>query len=85
MKRGGYKIIDFGDVNILTEGGATVTGIYEDIKKAHRKAILISGITIDNVEKPDCFVDCDVSGSNYTFTAYGKTFTITNADKVTIA
>ena len=30
-------------------------------------------------------VDCGVSGSNYTFTAYGKTFTITNEDKVTIA
>ena len=85
MKRGGYKIIDFRDVNILTDGGATVTGIYEEIEKRHRKAILISGITIDGVEKPDCFVDCEVSGSNYTFTAYGKTFTITNADKVTIA
>lgn len=85
MKRGGYKIIDFKDVNILTDGGAIVTGIYEKIEKRHRKAILISGITIDGVEKPDCFVDCEVSGSNYTFTAYGKTFTITNADKVTIA
>lgn len=85
MKRGGYKIIDFKDVNILTDGGATVTGIYKDIEKRHRKAILISGITIDGVEKPDCFVDCEGSGSNYTFTAYGKTFTITNADKVTIA
>lgn len=85
MKRGGYKIIDFKDVNILTEGGATVTGIYEEIEKRHRKAILVSGITIDGIEKPDCFVDCEVSGSNYTFTAYGKTFTITNADKVTIA
>jgi hypothetical protein len=85
MKRGGYKIIDFRDVDILTNGGATVTGIYEEIEKRRRKAILISGITIDGVEKSDCFVDCEVSGSNYTFTAYGKTFTITNADKVTIA
>ena len=85
MKHGGYKIIDFKDVNILTSGGATVTGIYDGIKKSHRKAILISCVTIDGVEKPDCFVDCEVSGSNYTFSAYGKTFTITNADKVTIA
>lgn len=85
MKRGGYKIIDFGDVNITTENGATVVGIYENIEKTHRKAIMISGITIDNVEKPDCFIDCEIAGGNYTFTAYGKTFTITNADKVTIA
>lgn len=85
MKCGGYKIIDFHDVNITTGTGATLSGIYDAIKKNHRKAIMISGITIDNVEKPDCFVDCEVSGGNYTFTAYGKTFTITNADKVTIA
>ena len=85
MIKGGYKIIDFKDVNILTSNGATVPGIYDDIKNSHRKAIMVSGITIDGVEKPDCFVDCEVSGSNYTFAAYEKTFTITSANKVTFA
>ena len=37
MKRGGYKIIDFKDVNILTDGGATVTGIYELLKSRIEK------------------------------------------------
>lgn len=85
MIKGGYKIIDFRDIDIKTGTGATVMGIYEDIEKTHRKAIMISGVKIDEVEKPDCFVDCQVSNSNYTFTAYGKTFTITSEDKVTIA
>lgn len=85
MIKGGYKIIDFKDVNILTGAGATVQGIYEDIEKTHRKAIMVSGITIDGVEKPDCFVDCEVSGSDYKFSAYGKTFTITSENKVTFA
>lgn len=83
MLKGGYKIIDFHDINITTGEGVTVTGVYEDIEKSHRKAIMLSGITIDNVEKPDCYVDCEVADGNYTFTAYGKTWTITNADLVT--
>ena len=85
MIKGGYKIIDFKDVNILTSKGATVPGIYDDIKKSYRKAIMVSGITIDGVEKQDCFVDCEVSGSDYKFSAYGKTFTITSVNKVTFA
>lgn len=84
MLKGGYKIIDFHDVNITTGTGVTVIGVYESIEKSHRKAIMLSGVTIDNVEKPDCFVDCEVTDSNYTFTAYGKTWTITNADEVTV-
>lgn len=85
MLKGGYKIIDFQDVNITTENGATVVGIYEEIEKSHRKAILISGVTIDGVEKPDCFIDCEVQDGNYVFSAYGKTFTITEENNVTIA
>lgn len=85
MIKGGYKIINFKDVNIVTGVGATVPRIYDDIKKSHRKAIMVSGITIDEVEKPDCFVDCEVSGNDYKFYAYGKTFTITSENKVTFA
>lgn len=82
--KGGYQIIDFMDVN-LTATGVTIPGIYEEIEGTHRKAILVEGITIEKVEKRNCFVDCEVSGDNFTFTAYGKTFTIGQDDKVTIA
>lgn len=84
MKKGGYQIIDFGDVNI-TATGVTVRGIYKAIKSGHRKAILISGVTLTGVKQRDCFVNCAYASGNYTFSAYGKTFTITPSDKVTIA
>lgn len=84
MKKGGYQIIDFGDVNITTTG-VTVPGIHQAIKSSYRKAILISGVTLNGVEQRDCFVDCISASGNYTFSAYGKTFTISAADKVTIA
>lgn len=83
--KGGYHIVDFKDVNILTDGGATVIGVYESIEQNHRKAIMVTGVTIDGVEKPACFIDCEVADGSYSFKAYGKTFTITNADNVTIA
>ena len=86
MKKGGYLIIDFGDVNI-TSTGVTVPGIHQMIESSyrHRKAILISGVTLNGVEQRDCFVDCTNASGNYTFSAYGKTFTISAEDKVTIA
>lgn len=85
MLRGGYKIVDFKDVNITSDGGATITGIYEEIEGSYRKAVLVSGVTIDGVEYRDTFVDVSHSENNYSFSAYGKTFTIGNDEKVTIA
>lgn len=85
MVRGGYHILDFKDQNITTDAGATIVGIYESIEGSYRKAILVSGVTIDGVEYRDTFVNPTSGDNNYTFSAYGKTFTITNDDKVTIA
>lgn len=84
-KNGGYVIVDFKDVDIKTEGGGTVVGIYETLESTHRKAVLLSGVTIDGAEQRDTFVDPVVNAGNYTFAAYGKTFTIANNDTVTIA
>lgn len=85
MKKGGYAIVDFADTNIVSDTGATIAGVYTAIEGSYRKAILISGVTIDGVEKRDCFVCPEISEGNFTFSAYGKTFTITAEDKVTIA
>lgn len=85
MKRGGYHIVDFKDVNITTAEGAVITGIYEEIEGSYRKAILVSGVTIDGVEQRDTWVDPVSGDNNYTFTAYGKTFTVANTETVTIA
>lgn len=85
MLKGGYAIINFEDVNITTTDGATVPGIHANIEGSYRKVILISGITLDGVEKRDCFVCPEISEGSYTFTAYGKTFTVTAEDKITVA
>lgn len=81
---GGYKIIDFKDQNITTENGITVIGIYESIEGSHRKALMVSGLVIDGVEKNDCFVDCTAAENSFAFTAYGHTITVHNDDTVTL-
>lgn len=81
---GGYKIIDCKDVNIVTADGATIHGIYNEMENT-RKVILLTNVTLDGVKQKDAFVGVYVTDSNFTFTAYGKTFTVTNADKVTFA
>lgn len=86
MLRGGYHIVDFKDVNISSTDGAVIAGIYEEIEGSYRKAILVSGITIDGVEQRDTFVNPVSGDGNYTFEAYGKTFTVAKTtETVTIA
>lgn len=82
--KGGYKIIDFKDINLVTGIGIRITGVYDAIKSNYRKAILISGISIDGVKMADSFVELSVNGTSYTGTLYGKTLTISNTDAVTI-
>lgn len=85
MVKGGYKIVNFKGTNITSENGATVSGVYESLENNYRKAVMISGVVVDGTEHNDIFIDVSVSGSDYTFTAYGKTFTVTNEDKITVA
>lgn len=85
MVKGGYKIVNFKGENITTENGAEISGIYESLENNYHKPILISGIVVDGTEYNDTFVEVTVSGTDYAFSAYGKTFTVTNADKITVA
>lgn len=85
MIKGGYKIIDFNDAPFVT-GGSTITinGIYDAVKGSYRKPLLLSGLNIDGTDRNDVYATPTISGSNYVFTAYGKTITITNADAVSV-
>ena len=84
MIKGGYKIINLGDVNLITGSATTIPGIYDSFKNSHRKAIMLSGITIDGYKRADTFINYFISDIKCSFTIYSKTFTITNENKVTI-
>lgn len=77
---GGYKIIDFKGVDILTP--STIKGIYASIKETN-KALLLSNLVISTKAYDDLFLPVLVSGNNFTFSVDGYNVTITNADLVT--
>lgn len=81
---GGYNIIDLGYTNFTTSKSVTVPGIYEKIKGA-QKAILLEHFSIGGTDCRPCFPEITVSGTNFTFDVYGKTFTVENTDAVTVA
>lgn len=83
MKTGGYQIIDLKDVNHTTGVGMVHEGIYDKVEGT-RKVIMLSGITIDDIEYKDTFVELQVNGSNFEGTIYGKKIVIVDTDVVTI-
>lgn len=86
MTKGGYKIINFQDVNLVTtsEDGVTISGIHDAIENTYRKPLLISGLTIDGVEKADTYATATASDNTFTISAYGHTITVTDTNLVTI-
>lgn len=82
MVKGGYKIIDLKDKNLVTASQATIAGIYDRIENAYRKPLLLSGIHVNGVEYGDCYICPTLSGSDFKFTAWGFTFTVNNNDQV---
>lgn len=85
MRKGGYHIVNLKDQTLSVEA-VTIKGLYNDIEGSYRKPLLLSGLVIDGVEKPDTYVTAVISdGGSITISAYGKTITVTSEDAVTIA
>lgn len=90
MFKGGYKLIDFKENNIVLSKPTTIKGVYEAIEHNYRKPTLITGLVIDSVEKEDTFVNFEHGENVYNgllgMTASNKVLfiTITNKDAVTI-
>ena len=90
MFKGGYKLIDFKENNIVLSTPTTIKGVYEAIEHNYRKPTLITGLVIGSVEKEDTFVNFEHGENVYNgllgMTANNKVLfiTITNEDAVTI-
>lgn len=85
MVKGGYKIINLKDTNLVTGSDAvTIKGIYESIEDNYRKPLLLSGIVIDGVEKADMYVSFYVNEGKLSATLYNKVITIADDDTVTL-
>lgn len=90
MFKGGYKLIDFKENDIVLSKPTNIKGVYDAIEHNYRKPTLITGLVIDSVEKEDTFVNFEHGNNVYNgllgMTAENKVLfiTITNEDMVTI-
>lgn len=82
MNKGGYQIINLLNMNFVNTVSMVVDGVYDKIEGS-LKPILLSGITIDDVEYHDLFVNPIVVGSSYVISAYGYIIEISDIDVVT--
>lgn len=81
---GGYKIINLKDVPLQQGVSVKIKGIHEKIESNHRKAYLLSGLTIAGAEKADVFKELTMSNNTFIFAdVYGNPLTIDSEDNVT--
>lgn len=83
--KGGYKLIDLKNQNLVVDSSITIKGIYESIENSYHKPLILCGIVIDDVEKNDTFITPILNGDDYVCTIYEKTLTITNQDLITLS
>ena len=86
MRNGGYQLIDLLDRNLDPTGHApaVIEGIYDKIERSYRKPILLTGVTIDKVEKHDAFVTVQVAVGGSYHLIYGSNYIeISKQDEVT--
>lgn len=80
--KGGYKIINFKNINIKTGNSTTIKGIYELIEANYKKALMISGLMIDDIVQSDFFANYKVNNSNFEIAYNGGTLTVEQDDTV---
>ena len=80
-KKGGYLIIDLKNYDLLTivEDNSALPIKYckeliQLLKQNFNKQVLISGITINKIEKNDCISNIHYYNGYYIFTLYGLSF-----------
>lgn len=77
-KKGGYLIIDLENIDLLQTNSFSnekVKTLYKLIESNYHKSVIISGITINSIEKNDCITNIyhnyDEGDDAYTFKIYG--------------
>ncbi len=81
--RGGYKLVDFGDVNIVTATPTNIAGIYEQLENNYHKPLIFTNMVLDGALVNDFSAKPVVSGGAYVVTLI-NTATATNVNATEI-
>ena len=81
MNKGGYQIIDLKGRNLITDTPVKVEGIYDKIEGT-TKALLFTGIVIDNKEYRDTYPIVGVIADYFRVFMYDRYFIINAEDEI---
>lgn len=86
--RGGYIILDLKGAALTSGQAANVPGSYAAAANPHKKATLVSGLVVGDVEYPDFYAPFTAGENSYSASVVigGDTITIAvaNGDDVTV-
>lgn len=86
--RGGYRIIDFKNTALTSGEQASIENLYQQVKNPYKKACIVSGLIVSDIEYPDFYAVFFPDSENYSagVVISGKTLTIevTPDDNVTV-
>ncbi len=86
--RGGYQIINFKNQALTSGESTTIDGIFATVSNPYKKATMISGLTVGDVEYPDFYAPfTENSGNMVSAVVIGGnniTISVTSADAVTV-
>lgn len=74
--RGGYKIIDFKDLELTPYEGLKIEGIYDSIEASYHKPLMLSGINIGGTTYMDRYCSPYLLGTAFVFDLSYNTTTI---------
>lgn len=86
--RGGYQIVNFKNYALTSGESANIEGIFATVFNPYKKATMISGLTVGDVEYPDFYAPFTENSGNMVSSVVisGATITISveNTDDVTV-
>ena len=74
-----FKILDFKNENLDSTGqaGSSIPGMYESIEGCNKNNVfLLTGLTIDTIERNAIYAQCYIMGGNFNFFVYDCQITI---------
>lgn len=88
-RKGGYKIIDFGGISLISGTKKTIPGVYDAIESTNKRTV-ISGLVVGSTEYNDMEVNfVFISGAFVGYVAFPNSgsisFSVANDDGVTVS
>lgn len=85
--KGGYKIVSFKNLDLTTENGVIVDGVYQAIANPFKKQLMLADVNIKGETQTECFViaEYNETSKEYLIYVFNGVIIVKENDKVEFA